>query len=82
MKTTRVVTINGHEVVPVNDEMSLKKAVAYQPISVMISAANMSDYKSVITNDFVTVDFLKTPILSCDDQVSFWFLLCCFLGCV
>ncbi|XP_006291187.2 probable cysteine protease RDL3 [Capsella rubella] len=46
MTTTRVVTINGREVVPENDEMSLKKAVAHQPITVMISAANMSDYKS------------------------------------
>lgn len=79
MKTTRFVTINGHEVVPVNDEMSLKKAVSYQPISVMISAANMSDYKSVIPNDIVTVDFFfNNPILSCD-QI---FFLCYFSGCI
>lgn len=57
MPTTRFVTINGHEVVPENDEMSLKKAVANQPISVMISAANMSDYTSVIPIDTVTFFF-------------------------
>ncbi|XP_024008706.1 probable cysteine protease RDL3 [Eutrema salsugineum] len=46
MPTTRFVTIDGHEVVPEKDEMSLMKAVAHQPVSVMISAANMSDYTS------------------------------------
>lgn len=31
-------TINGYEDVPQNDEKSLKKAVAHQPVSVAIEA--------------------------------------------
>uniref|UniRef100_A0A1J3GTN5 Putative cysteine proteinase n=1 Tax=Noccaea caerulescens TaxID=107243 RepID=A0A1J3GTN5_NOCCA len=46
MVTARFVTIDGHEGVPQYDEMSLKKAVAHQPISVMIEANNMKLYKS------------------------------------
>ncbi|CAN8258779.1 unnamed protein product [Cochlearia groenlandica] len=38
-KNTRVVTIDGYEDVPENDENSLKKALANQPISVAIEAA-------------------------------------------
>lgn len=37
-KNARVVTIDGYEDVPENDENSLKKAVANQPISVAIEA--------------------------------------------
>lgn len=37
-KNARVVTIDGYEDVPENDENSLKKAVAYQPVSVAIEA--------------------------------------------
>ncbi|KAG7582542.1 Cathepsin propeptide inhibitor domain (I29) [Arabidopsis suecica] len=37
-KNTRVVTIDGYEDVPQNDEKSLKKALANQPISVAIEA--------------------------------------------
>uniref|UniRef100_M4FAU1 Cysteine protease n=2 Tax=Brassica TaxID=3705 RepID=M4FAU1_BRACM len=37
-KNTRVVTIDGFEDVPENDEKSLKKALAHQPISVAIEA--------------------------------------------
>ncbi|KAF8048316.1 hypothetical protein N665_2565s0006 [Sinapis alba] len=37
-KNTRVVTIDGYEDVPENDEKSLKKALAHQPISVAIEA--------------------------------------------
>lgn len=48
MVTARFVTIDGHEGVPQYDEMSLKKAVAHQPISVMIEANDMKLYKSVI----------------------------------
>lgn len=33
-----VVTIDGHESVPVNDERALMKAVAHQPVSVAIDA--------------------------------------------
>jgi len=37
-KNARVVSIDGYEDVPVNDEQSLKKAVANQPVSVAIEA--------------------------------------------
>ncbi|CAH8350273.1 unnamed protein product [Eruca vesicaria subsp. sativa] len=37
-KKNRVVRIDGYEDVPWNDEKSLKKAVAYQPVSVAIEA--------------------------------------------
>ncbi|RDX90008.1 Oryzain alpha chain, partial [Mucuna pruriens] len=40
-KNARVVTINGYEDVPPNDEKSLMKAVASQPISVAIEAGGM-----------------------------------------
>ncbi|KAM7251883.1 hypothetical protein ACFE04_023766 [Oxalis oulophora] len=37
-KNAKVVTIDGYEDVPENDEKSLKKAVAHQPVSVAIEA--------------------------------------------
>lgn len=37
-KNAKVVTIDGYEDVPVNDEKALMKAVANQPISVAIEA--------------------------------------------
>ena len=37
-RNRHVVTIDGHEDVPENCEMSLKKAVAHQPVSVAIEA--------------------------------------------
>lgn len=37
-KNARVVAIDGYEDVPQNDERSLKKAVAHQPVSVAIEA--------------------------------------------
>lgn len=37
-KNARVVSIDGYEDVPENDEKSLKKAVAHQPVSVAIEA--------------------------------------------
>lgn len=37
-KNARVVTIDGYEDVPENDEQALKKAVARQPVSVAIEA--------------------------------------------
>lgn len=44
-----MVTIDGHEDVPVNDEVALRKAVAGQPISVAICAsANLQFYASGI----------------------------------
>lgn len=47
---TRVVTIDGYEDVPRDDEKSLKKAVAHQPVSVAIEASGREFqlYKSVI----------------------------------
>ena len=49
-KNTRVVTIDGFEDVPENDEKSLKKALAHQPISVAIEAGGREFqlYQSVI----------------------------------
>ena len=37
-KNAKVVTIDGYEDVPENDEKSLMKAVAHQPVSVAIEA--------------------------------------------
>ncbi|XP_048231848.1 probable cysteine protease RD21B [Ricinus communis] len=50
-KNAKVVTIDGYEDVPENDENSLKKAVAHQPVSVAIEAGGRAFqlYKSVIT---------------------------------
>lgn len=47
---TRVVTIDGYEDVPRDDEKSLRKAVAHQPVGVAIEASNQAFrlYKSVI----------------------------------
>ncbi|ESQ33376.1 hypothetical protein EUTSA_v10007931mg [Eutrema salsugineum] len=44
MITTRKVTIDGYEFVPLFDEMSLKKAVANQPVAVGMDFRNMRDY--------------------------------------
>lgn len=41
-KNARVVTIDGYEDVPVNDENALKKAVVNQPVSVAIEAGGRS----------------------------------------
>ncbi|QHO49065.1 hypothetical protein HN51_001030 [Arachis hypogaea] len=38
-KNAKVVSIDGYEDVPVNDEKALKKAVAHQPVSVAIEAS-------------------------------------------
>lgn len=50
---TRVVKIDGYEYVAQNDEKSLKKAVAHQPVGVAIEASSQAFklYKSVIFND-------------------------------
>lgn len=46
-----MVTIDGYEDVPVNDEKALKKAVAHQPVSVAIEAGGREFqlYQSVCT---------------------------------
>lgn len=38
-KNSKVVSIDGYEDVPANDEKALKMAVAHQPVSVAIEAA-------------------------------------------
>lgn len=45
----KVVTIDGYKDVPQNDESALKKAVAYQPVSVAIEAGGrtLQLYESV-----------------------------------
>ena len=49
-KNAKVVTIDGYEDVPQNDENSLKKAVANQPVSVAIEAGGRAFqlYDSVV----------------------------------
>lgn len=37
-RNAKVVTIDGYEDVPANDEKALQKAVAHQPVSVAIEA--------------------------------------------
>lgn len=52
VNNSKVVTINGYENVPPNDEYSLKKAVAHQPVSVSIEAGSRDFqlYKSGVFN--------------------------------
>lgn len=49
-KNAKVVTINGYEDVPANNENAMKKAVASQPVSVAIEAGgrDFQHYKSVM----------------------------------
>lgn len=59
-KNAKAVTIDGYEDVPENDESSLKKAVANQPVSVAIEAGGRAFqlYQSVISltlNNFLNV---------------------------
>lgn len=56
-KNSRVVTIDGYEDVPQNDEKSLKKALANQPISVAIEAGGRAFqlYKSVISMNLTLI---------------------------
>lgn len=48
-KNSRVVTIDGYEDVPTEDETALKRAVSYQPVSVAIEAGGrvFQHYQSV-----------------------------------
>lgn len=48
-KNAKVVTIDGYEDVPANDENAMKKAIASQPVSVAIEAGgkDFQHYKSV-----------------------------------
>lgn len=50
-KKSKVVTIDGYEDLPPNNEKALKKAVAHQPVSVAIEASSrvLQLYSSVIT---------------------------------
>ena len=53
-KNARVVSIDGYEDVPEDDENSLKKAVANQPVSVAIEAGGRAFqlYESVMTSSW------------------------------
>lgn len=89
-KNAKVVTIDGYEDVPAYDENSLKKAVAFQPVSVAIEAGGMAFqlYQSVISstlNNFLNVvpqsygfdiSDLKNDI--CFECLFEHFLLCVF----
>lgn len=50
-KNAPVVAIDGHEMVPANDELALMKAVANQPVSVAIDASgsDMQFYSEVLS---------------------------------
>ena len=53
-----VVTISGHQDVPENDEQSLLKALAHQPLSVGIQASgrDFQFYSGVIFSDSLLLD--------------------------
>lgn len=48
-KNSKVVTIDGYEDVPTNDETALQKAISFQPVSVAIEAGGrvFQHYQSV-----------------------------------
>lgn len=56
-KNAKVVSIDAYEDVPVSDEISLKKAVSNQPVSVAIegSGRNFQLYESVIWLDLFII---------------------------
>lgn len=68
-RNAKVVTIDGYEDVPENDEISLKKAVAGQPVSVAIEAGGRAFqlYQSVSSstlNNFLNVVLVLTSLAS------------------
>lgn len=65
-----VVTIDGHESVPVNNERALMKAVAHQPVSVAIDAGG-SDLQFYSEVYMVFIYIYKREIHSS----SFWTLI-------
>lgn len=50
-QTSSAATIDGYERVPSNDEASLKKAVASQPVAVAINGFPIQFYHSVSLTD-------------------------------
>lgn len=73
-KNARVVTIDGYEDVPENDENSLKKAVANQPVSVAIEAGGRAFqlYDSVV--DCIS-PLISTDIISVELNNYIWVVL-------
>lgn len=67
-KNAKVVSIDGYEDVPVNDEKALQKAVANQPISVAIEAGgrDFQLYQSVssVFNGVVSFWHCLKPLLN------------------
>jgi len=66
-KNAKVVSIDGYEDVPKNDEKSLQKAVAHQPVSVAIEAGGREFqlYKSVNTPDASSSLCLSNKFAAC-----------------
>lgn len=72
-----VVTIDGHEDVPVNDSEALKKAVAHQPVSVAICATpSMQFYRNGIIKEDSCCTSLNHGVLAVgyvdSDNEKYW----------
>ncbi|KAK4744968.1 hypothetical protein SAY87_011280 [Trapa incisa] len=76
-KGARVVAIDGYEDVPQNDEKSLKKAVAHQPVSVAIEAGGRAFqlYRSGVFTGICGTDLDHGVVVvgyGTDDGVDYW----------
>jgi Papain family cysteine protease len=56
-----VVVIDGHENVPVNNEVDLMKAVAHQPVSIAMDASSQAFqfYSEVTSNSILPIDKIQ-----------------------
>lgn len=75
-KNAKVVSIDAYEDVPANDEESLKKAVAHQPVSVAIEASGLALqlYQSVSklrARTHTHVSNCRLPFINCDNWTLF-----------